>query len=65
MTTKVYLGDSVYIALEDNEDNSMVVLTTEDGIKVSNVIYLDSTVLEHLLRVLVEWGLLRREGQHV
>jgi hypothetical protein len=61
MTTKVYLGDGAYVSLEEGT----VILTTEDGMHISNVVYLEPQVLEHLLRVLVEWGLLRREGQHV
>lgn len=61
MTTKVYLGDGAYVSLEEGT----VILTTENGIRISNVVYLEPQVLEHLLRVLVEWGLLRREGQNV
>ncbi len=34
---KDYLGDGVYI----NHDNFHTILTTEDGISVSNIIYLE------------------------
>lgn len=47
MTTKVYLGDGAYVSLEEGT----VILTTEDGMHISNVVYLEPQVLEHLLRV--------------
>jgi len=43
---KEYLGDGVYA----DDDGFHVVLTTEDGIGVSNRIYLDPVVLQNLLR---------------
>jgi hypothetical protein len=58
MEKKVYLGDGVYMALDDDKEYSPVVLTTEDGIRVSNTIYLDGIVLRHMIRVLAEWDLL-------
>ena len=44
MIGKEYLGDSVYAEIV----NGMVKLTTEDGISVSNTIYLESLVLQAL-----------------
>lgn len=41
---KVYLGDAVYA----HYDGYHVVLTTEDGIVVSNTIYLEPSVIEAL-----------------
>ena len=42
--SKVYLGDAVYA----DHDGYHVVLTTEDGIRVSNTICLEPLVLEAL-----------------
>jgi hypothetical protein len=42
---KTYLGDGVYADIENN----MVKLTTEDGISVGNVIYLESEVYDALV----------------
>ena len=50
MTVKQYLGDAVYADTE----NEMIKLTTEDGISVSNTIYLEPEVFAALLRY-VEW----------
>lgn len=44
MSTKEYLADSVYAEI----DNGSVCLTTENGIEVSNRIYLDIDVLRAL-----------------
>ena len=46
--SKVYLGDAVYAEL----DGRNIVLTTEDGIKTTNTIYLDPTVIKSLLAFL-------------
>jgi hypothetical protein len=43
--TKVYLGDGVYLAL----DGPDLVLTTEDGIRVTNRIVLEPEVYQALL----------------
>jgi hypothetical protein len=43
---RVYLGDSVYAALE----NGMIKLTTENGYGPSNTILLESEVYEALVR---------------
>ena len=44
---KVYLGDAVYAAATDWGD---IILTTEDGISVTNKIVLDPGVYEALYR---------------
>lgn len=44
MTNKEYLGDSVYIQVEDGR----LVLTTENGGPPSNIIYLEPEVIEAL-----------------
>ena len=41
---KVYLGDGVYAEY----DGYHIVLTTEDGVKVTNTIYLDLAVWDKL-----------------
>jgi hypothetical protein len=43
---KRYLGDSVYVEFDEC---SMLKLTTEDGIGVSNTIYLEGPVYEALV----------------
>jgi hypothetical protein len=42
---KTYLGDSVYADIEDG----MILLTTEDGIETTNIIYLEIEVYEALI----------------
>lgn len=44
---KRYLGDGVYI--EWNEGLDQWILTTEDGIKATNTIYLEPAVMTSLL----------------
>lgn len=44
--TKEYLGDSVYIEVDDG----MFKITTEDGRQVSNTIYLEPAVYQALVR---------------
>lgn len=44
VNTKEYLGDGVYA----NWDGYHIVLTAEDGVSVSNTIYLESKVIEAL-----------------
>lgn len=44
MSTKAYLADGVYAEI----DNGSVCLTTENGIEVTNRIYLDIDVLRAL-----------------
>jgi hypothetical protein len=43
---KVYLGDGVYASW----DGYHIVLTTENGIETTNTIYLDSSVIEALIK---------------
>lgn len=42
---KVYLGDGVFVETEDG----MVKLTTEDGLRTTNAIYLEAEVLRALV----------------
>jgi hypothetical protein len=44
-TSKVYLGDAVYI----DHDGYNVILTTENGYEATNTIVLEPAVLESLL----------------
>ena len=46
MITKLYIGDAVYVVF----DGSGILLTTEDGIKATNQIYLEPETLANLLR---------------
>jgi hypothetical protein len=46
MGNKEYLGDGVFVDIEDG----MIKLTTEDGIKATNTIYLEVEVLEAFRR---------------
>jgi len=46
MSTKAYLGDSVYVDV----DNGMLKLTTDNGYGPSNTIYLEPEVYEALTR---------------
>jgi hypothetical protein len=50
MGEKVYLGDGVYADIE----NGMVKLTTEDGIRVTNVVFLELEVGRALVEYLRE-----------
>lgn len=45
-TSKVYLGDAVYAEFE----HPMIKLTTENGIDVTNTIYLEPQVFEALIK---------------
>lgn len=56
MNTKTYLGDSVYVDIEDG----MVILTTDNGYPDDprNVIYLEPEVLEALMQFLAKNGIL-------
>jgi len=49
---KTYLGDGVYVQARDRD----IILTTEDGISVSNTIYLEPSVLHALLQWLKTEG---------
>ena len=42
--SKQYIGDGVYVEY----DNYGVILTTEDGIEATNIIYLEAVVLNNL-----------------
>lgn len=44
--TKTYLGDGVYADIDDRG----IVLTTEDGIRVTNTIVLDEATFQSLVR---------------
>ena len=46
--TKEYLGDGVYVAVDCNN----IVLTTEDGISVTNTVILEPQVLSALIEYL-------------
>ena len=53
MPNKAYLGDSVYVDIE----NGMLKLTTENGVgPASNTIYLEPDVFEALSRYVKEVG---------
>lgn len=54
---KQYLGDGVYVDF----DGYMLILTTEDGIRVLNKIYLEPAVYENLIRYVEE--LQRRKSE--
>lgn len=47
--TKTYLGDGVYVDVE----GAQIVLTTEDGISVTNTIYLEPHVYQALVRFVI------------
>lgn len=54
MSTKTYLGDAVYF-----EDQGYTIkLTTNNGVRDTNTIYLDRAVLVQLL-----WELVRNRGR--
>jgi hypothetical protein len=46
MSNKTYIGDGVYVELDDNTGG--IVLTVEDGIEATNTIYLEPSVLAQL-----------------
>lgn len=46
MINKEYLGDGVYVCIEAG----MIKLTTEDGIQVTNIIYLEDFVYNALVK---------------
>jgi hypothetical protein len=46
--TKQYIGDGVYVAIDCND----IVLTTEDGISVTNTVILEPQVLAALIEYL-------------
>jgi hypothetical protein len=48
---KAYLGDSVYVELNEH---GQLVLSTSDGISVSNTIYLEPEVFRALVRYVKE-----------
>jgi len=49
MSEKVYLGDAVYY----EHDGYAVLLTTENGVAVTNRVYLEQEVLINFLRALM------------
>jgi hypothetical protein len=46
---KTYLGDGVYVVYDEAEGIDGIILTTEDGINVTNKIYLEGSVYENLI----------------
>jgi hypothetical protein len=50
---KTYLGDGVYAEADD--DGLSVTLTTENGIAVTNTIYLEAEVLDALDKFVRAW----------
>jgi len=55
--TKVYLGDGAYAEY----DGYGVVLTTSNGLEITNTIYLEPAPFAALLRILALWGLTQKE----
>ena len=51
MSKKIYLGDAVYAEIDYDIQGGRVTLTTEDGIRTTNTIYLSPEVFGALL----EW----------
>lgn len=51
---KIYLGDGVYA--EFDLAREIIILTTEDGVSITNTIYLEDFVLEALLKWLKRIG---------
>lgn len=49
MKKKEYLGDGVYVEINEN---GQIVLTTEDGIRATNTIYLEPEVYGRLVEYL-------------
>lgn len=47
MSNKEYLGDGVYVEV----DNEMIALTTSDGISTTNIVYLEPEVLFSFLEL--------------
>lgn len=47
MIDKEYIGDGVYI--QEGHSLEEIKLTTEDGISVSNVIYLELYMIQHII----------------
>jgi hypothetical protein len=61
-TNKAYLGDGVYV----QNDGYSVLLTTENGIEETNIVYLEPEVLLAFVRYLSRkmpetWTVLRKE----
>jgi hypothetical protein len=50
---KEYIGDAVYVELDEFGD---IILTTEDGIRVTNRVVLEPGVYNNLLITLKAWG---------
>lgn len=50
---KTYLGDGVYAEADDDELS--VTLTTENGIEITNTIYLEAEVLDALNQFVRKW----------
>lgn len=59
MSVKRYIGDAVYV---DLDDSGRVILATEDGIRTTNRIVLEPQVLEELERWAAETGASLKAG---
>jgi hypothetical protein len=54
--TKAYLGDSVYVEVQQFESgDERYILTTENGDQPSNTIYLEQETMAALIRFLDIW----------
>lgn len=58
MRDKTYVGDGVYAEF----DGFGIVLTTEDGVSVSNMIYLEPDVLRAINRYAGRYGVMPGAG---
>lgn len=52
MENKIYIGDSVYIERNSRQE---IILTTENGVQISNIIIMDLPVFENLLNAVKRW----------
>jgi hypothetical protein len=56
---KTYLGDGVYAEFDHNHSGQLI-LTTEDGIGITNTIFLDDILLKNLFQY---WEAYKKEKQ--
>jgi len=59
VSKKLYLGDGVYVDASD--DSYYIVLTTENGISVTNRIVMEPPVLDAFIEYLKARGVLKKE----
>ena len=57
---KVYLGDAVYAEI----DGYNIVLTTENGIEITNTIYLEPEVISNFLLFLDNLNKMEKENEN-